>query len=185
MIPLLTLLAWLIWLIGYWNGGLKILTDIRAAQDARDRLLLIALSVMTALLVLGVFVAYLRGESNPNNFLMGNGLMFVVLGVSGTFYARWTLGRFWTAQNALQKNHQVVSNGLYGIVRHPIYVAAILLYAGTALVFLSPVIVALTWLIIAAYVLKTEREDRYLRACLPGYDRYAQRVAYRLVPLMW
>lgn len=184
-IPLLTLAAWLIWLIFYWNGGAKILVDIRAAQDPVDRVMLIALSLMTGAFVIGVFGAYLNGVATGAGLLVANGFMFVLLGVSGTFVSRWTLGRFWTAQNALQKNHRVVSDGLYGVVRHPIYTSALLLYLGTALVFLSLFTALLALAIIAVYVYKTYREDKFLRACLPGYADYTRRVPFRLVPLVW
>jgi protein-S-isoprenylcysteine O-methyltransferase Ste14 len=184
-IPLFTLLAWLVWLIFYWNGGVKILVDIRAAQDGHDRLVLIALSVMTAALVIAVFAAYLNGNVTANGMIAANGLMFVLLGVGGMFFSRWTLGRYWTAQNTVQKDHRVVTEGLYRVVRHPIYTAALLLYLGTALVFFSPLISALTCAISAAYVYKTYREDKYLCACLPGYTQYTRRVSFRLVPLVW
>jgi len=105
--------------------------------------------------------------------------------MSGTFYCRHYLGRFWTAEAALQALHQVVDSGPYGVVRHPIYTAAWVMYLGTGLVF------AIWWnwlacgLVMVAYILKARYEDVFLAANLPGYPAYQQRVRYQLIPGVW
>ena len=183
MAAIVTLTVWIVWLIFYWRGGLKTLKDIRAAEQPLDRVILIGITCLNIVLVLLLVETLLRGD--PSGALNWVGVGVAVLGVSGTFYARHTLGRFWTAQNALQTDHQIVSSGVYGIVRHPIYTACLLMYAGTWLVVGTPFALIVALAICALYVLKTVNEDRFLRASLPGYDAYAARVRYRLVPLVW
>ncbi|MBK9751095.1 MAG: isoprenylcysteine carboxylmethyltransferase family protein [Anaerolineae bacterium] len=186
MIALLTLTAWFVWLLIYWNGGTKALADIRAAQDPQDRLVLIGIGILTVLLSVVMLAVSISGDfASPNGQLAWNGFVFVALGMSGAFYSRWTLGRFWTAQNAVQTGHRIITEGLYGIVRHPIYASMILLFMGIALVYLSVPITLLAWGLIALYAYKTRVEDAYLQACLPGYARYSQRVSARLIPFVW
>lgn len=79
----------------------------------------------------------------------------------------------------------VISAGLYGVVRHPMYagalplMAAIPLALGSAwtLLLLIPLIAALCWRLID--------EERVLTRSLPGYADYCRRVPYRLVPGVW
>ena len=80
---------------------------------------------------------------------------------------------------------QVVQTGLYGIVRHPMYLA-------TLLMFLSMPLVLDSWwafwpmlLYIPVIVVRTIDEERLLRKELNGYEEYCQRVKWRMLPLIW
>lgn len=83
------------------------------------------------------------------------------------------------------RGHTVQTGGPYRIVRHPGYASIITTGIGAALLLGSP------WSLIPAafsasfYILRTALEDRTLRAELPGYQEYAQRVRYRLFPGVW
>lgn len=183
MFPLLTLLLWLVWLVGYWRGGLRILQDIRAAESTADRVLLALLSLVTAAQVISAAVQAVSTAAEPP--LAPFGLVLVLLGVTGTFYCRRVLGRLWTAQTALQPDHRVVDTGPYAVVRHPIYTMALLLYIGTALVFGSVWISLLAAAAVVLYVVKTANEDAYLTRHLPGYAAYREKVRRRLLPGVW
>jgi protein-S-isoprenylcysteine O-methyltransferase Ste14 len=83
------------------------------------------------------------------------------------------------------REHSVVSTGPYRHVRHPMYSGALLFFIGTSLLLgswggLVPVLV-LTLL----FGIRIPIEERVLRAGLDGYDDYAQRVRYRLIPFVW
>jgi protein-S-isoprenylcysteine O-methyltransferase Ste14 len=84
-----------------------------------------------------------------------------------------------------ERNHQVVSAGPYRFVRHPGYVAGILLSVSV------PLIVGSLWALIPAgmiallYVVRTALEDQTLRQELPGYDQYTTHTEHRLFPLIW
>lgn len=81
-----------------------------------------------------------------------------------------------------ERGHAVCDSGPYRIVRHPGYAGNILPLPGIVLALSSPwtLIPACIALVIA--VTRTALEDRTLRAELPGYQEYAQRVRYRLFP---
>jgi len=84
-----------------------------------------------------------------------------------------------------ERGHTVVASGPYRYVRHPGYVGTILFNLGT------PIILGSLWAIIPAWIgallilLRTWLEDRTLQAELEGYQDYAERVRYRLIPGVW
>jgi len=84
-----------------------------------------------------------------------------------------------------ERGHRVVTTGPYRLVRHPGYLAAILgalatpLMLGSAWTFAPAVLVALL------FAARTRLEDRALRRELPGYEGYARRTRFRLVPWVW
>jgi protein-S-isoprenylcysteine O-methyltransferase Ste14 len=101
------------------------------------------------------------------------------------FHCRTVLGSFWTAETALTNQHQVVDEGPYGVVRHPIYSFAILMYAGVGLTFFSWWNCLLAGLVVLGYFLKSNVEDQFLKENLPGYGEYSQRVKQRIIPGVW
>lgn len=111
---------------------------------------------------------------------------FVVLGSALTV---WSMGsnKYFSATVRIQKEreHAVASAGPYGLVRHPGYLAwcisapAIPLMLGS-LWGLLPALMGL-----CALVIRTSLEDRVLHEELPGYQDYARRVRYRLLPGVW
>jgi protein-S-isoprenylcysteine O-methyltransferase Ste14 len=85
----------------------------------------------------------------------------------------------------LDRGHVVETGGPYRFVRHPGYVGAILGAFASAVV-LGSLWALLPALVLAAlFVVRTALEDRTLRRKLPGYEAYAGRVRYRLLPGMW
>jgi protein-S-isoprenylcysteine O-methyltransferase Ste14 len=81
--------------------------------------------------------------------------------------------------------HRLVTAGPYRFVRHPMYVGAILMYPAMAFIFGSMWALALAAVIAALLVLRTALEDRTLRKELPGYEEFAARTQYRLMPGVW
>jgi protein-S-isoprenylcysteine O-methyltransferase Ste14 len=83
------------------------------------------------------------------------------------------------------RDQVVIDSGLYGRVRHPLYLGYILFLTGLGL-WLGSVVSALVMPIIAApIVARILIEEKTLRENLPGYAEYMTRVPYRLVPLAW
>jgi protein-S-isoprenylcysteine O-methyltransferase Ste14 len=71
------------------------------------------------------------------------------------------------------------------LVRHPGYAAALVLFFGMALALGSVWALLPAALASVLLILRTAWEDRLLRAELAGYDAYARRVRWRLVPGLW
>ena len=85
----------------------------------------------------------------------------------------------------VQENQKVIDTGLYGIVRHPMYSATLILFLSMPLVLGSvySFLIFLVYPFIIAYRIKNEEE--FLEANLNGYSEYKQRVKYRLIPFVW
>lgn len=85
----------------------------------------------------------------------------------------------------VQENQKVVDTGLYGIVRHPMYSATLLLFLSMPFVLGS----ALSFLCFLCYpvliIKRLKDEEVFLETELPGYKEYKQRVKYRLIPGIW
>lgn len=79
----------------------------------------------------------------------------------------------------------VVAEGLYGVVRHPMYLGIVIGFLGMPLALASWWALLPALAIGAAFVYRTAREDLMLHGKLPGYDEYAQKVRYRLIPGLW
>ncbi len=85
----------------------------------------------------------------------------------------------------VQENQKVIDTGLYGIVRHPMYSATLLLFLSMPLVLGSvySFLIFLVYPVIIAKRIKSEEE--FLEKELVGYREYKQKVKYRLIPFIW
>ena len=85
----------------------------------------------------------------------------------------------------VQENQQVISTGLYGIVRHPMYAATLLLFSVMPLVLASPISFLIMLLYIPIIHIRIKNEEKVLTEGLKGYAEYKEKVRYRLLPLIW
>ena len=85
----------------------------------------------------------------------------------------------------VQENQKVIDTGLYGIVRHPMYMATVIMFLAMPLVLGS----VLSFLIMLCYipiiVKRIGNEEQVLEKGLPGYREYKKKVRYRLIPGIW
>lgn len=83
------------------------------------------------------------------------------------------------------EEQQVISTGLYGFVRHPMYLGTCIMYS------LSPIALGSWWALIPALfivpvlVMRILNEEKVLAKDLPGYIEYMQKVKYRILPGVW
>ena len=85
----------------------------------------------------------------------------------------------------VQEGQKVIDTGLYGVVRHPMYSATLLLFLSMPLILGS----AYAFVIFLAYPLIISKrllnEEKFLERELKGYKEYKQKVKYRLIPFIW
>ena len=85
----------------------------------------------------------------------------------------------------VQENQKVIDTGLYGIVRHPMYSATLLLFLSMPIVLGS----VYSFLIFLAYPFiiakRIKAEEEFLEKELSGYSEYKKKVKYRLIPFIW
>jgi protein-S-isoprenylcysteine O-methyltransferase Ste14 len=84
-----------------------------------------------------------------------------------------------------ERKHRVVSTGVYGFVRHPMYLGALLMFVGTPLLLGSAVGLVLAAGMILLLAFRIVGEERVLAEELEGYSEYRKRVPYRLLPFIW
>ena len=85
----------------------------------------------------------------------------------------------------IQENQKVIDTGLYGIVRHPMYMATTILFLAMPLVLASPI----SFLIMLGYIpviaKRIKNEEKVLEQGLEGYPEYKRKVKYKMIPLVW
>lgn len=85
----------------------------------------------------------------------------------------------------VQENQKVVDTGLYGIVRHPMYSATLLLFLTMPLI-LGSIYAFLVFLAYPFIIAKRiKHEEEFLEKELSGYKEYKEKVKYRLIPFIW
>ena len=85
----------------------------------------------------------------------------------------------------VQEGQTVVDTGLYGIVRHPMYSATILLFLSMPLILGSPISFLIMLLYIPLIVKRIRNEEKVLEQELKGYTEYEKKIKYRLIPFVW
>ena len=85
----------------------------------------------------------------------------------------------------VQENQKVVDTGLYGIVRHPMYMTTLILFFSMPFVLGS----IISFIIMSAYIpilnKRMKNEEKFLIVNLAGYHDYMQKVKYRVIPYIW
>jgi protein-S-isoprenylcysteine O-methyltransferase Ste14 len=85
----------------------------------------------------------------------------------------------------VENNQTVISNGIYSLIRHPMYIGVIIMWMPI------PIALGSYWALIPmstipfALVLRILNEESVLRRELPGYKEYCEKTKYRLIPFFW
>lgn len=85
----------------------------------------------------------------------------------------------------VQKEQKVIDTGLYGIVRHPMYMSTLLLFLTMPLVLGSVISFAIMLLYIPIITKRIQNEEKVLEEGLDGYTEYKKRIRYKLIPYVW
>jgi protein-S-isoprenylcysteine O-methyltransferase Ste14 len=90
-----------------------------------------------------------------------------------------------TVRIQTERGHKVIDTGPYAIVRHPLYLGGLIMFAGVPLALGSYWALIPTAVGTVVIIVRTVLEDRTLQEELAGYKEYAARVRYRLIPGVW
>jgi len=85
----------------------------------------------------------------------------------------------------IQHEQKLIDTGLYSVVRHPMYLAATILYVASTLVLGSYYALIPMILLPFLLALRIHNEEKVLLKDLPGYEAYMKKVKYRMIPLIW
>ena len=85
----------------------------------------------------------------------------------------------------VQENQKVIDTGLYGIVRHPMYSATLLMFLSIPLILGSIISFAIMLAYIPIIAVRMNNEEKVLEEGLEGYKEYKQKVRYKVMPFVW
>ena len=93
--------------------------------------------------------------------------------------------RFASRTVEVEQGQTVINSGLYAIVRHPMYLGALLMCLSLPLALGSYWAIIPALLIIPVFVARIKNEEGVLVRELKGYREYLQKTTYRLIPRIW
>ena len=85
----------------------------------------------------------------------------------------------------VQEGQKVIDTGLYGIVRHPMYMSTLLLFLSMPLVLGSLISFAVMLVYLPIIALRMRNEEQVLEQGLEGYRDYKKKVRYKVIPYIW
>jgi len=193
--------------INYWNGWLfmgllfipmfiagvammikspdllrKRLNAKEKENEQKQVILFSGLMFLSGFIIAGLNYRY-NWITIPNSVVIISSIIFVLAYI---LYAEVLRENTYLSRTIeVQENQKVIDTGLYGIVRHPMYGATILLFLSMPLVLGSIIsfIIFLVYPLIIAKRIKNEEE--VLERELVGYSEYKDRVKYKVIPFIW
>lgn len=179
-VPMLVLGALLL-----WKAPALLEKRLSAKEQEKAQVVVVAVS---SLLFVAAFVAagldFRFNWTHVPTWLVC--LAAVIQLASYGLYAEVMRENAWLSRTVeVQENQKVIDTGLYGIVRHPMYTATILLFLAMPLVLGSWLSFAIMLLYPVVIFFRIRNEEQVLEAGLEGYMEYKQRVRYRLIPYIW
>lgn len=158
-------------------------SDVENRDDLSLKLLMIGNPLVY---VLSIGLSYGATGAFHSMALQMMGLLILIAGIAVRSLAIHQLGRFHTPNVAIRSDHQLKENGLYGYVRHPSYLGALIAFLGFAFALGNWLSVAVmltltTWL----YLYRIREEEAAMSAAFgEAFQRYASRTK-RLIPWIY
>ena len=85
----------------------------------------------------------------------------------------------------VHEGQKVIDTGLYGLVRHPMYMASVIMFLAMPMILGSPISLIIMLGYIPVIVKRIRNEEEILTAGLQGYKEYKTRVKYKVIPFIW
>ena len=162
---------------------LKSRLDAKEKED--EQKIVVILSGL--MFLIGFIIAGLNYRFNwielPNIVIIISSILFII---SYILYAEVLRENSYLSRTIeVQENQKVVDTGLYGIIRHPMYLSTIFLFLSMPLI-LGSIISFMLFLIYPFIIVKRiKNEEKVLEDNLKGYKEYKNKVKYRIVPFIW
>lgn len=158
---------------------------LNAKETENEQKKVIALS--SIMFVLGFIIAGLNYRYSwiviPNIVVIISSVLFILAYI---LYAEVLRENTYLSRTIeVQQNQKVIDTGLYGIVRHPMYFATILLFLSMPLI-LGSIFSFVIFLMYPFIIAKRIRnEEKVLEKDLVGYSEYKNKVKYKIIPFVW
>ena len=158
---------------------------LNAKETEKDQKLVILFSAI--MFISGFVVAGLNYRYNwfvlPNIVVIIASVIFLI---SYILYAEVLRENTYLSRTIeVQENQKVIDTGLYGIVRHPMYMATILLFLSMPLILGSIFSFAIFLVYPLIIAKRIKNEEEVLEKDLQGYTEYKEKVKYKIIPFIW
>lgn len=151
-------------------------------------------SVVSVLLILLLFGALFFlpfadrrsvGVMIDNQAVRWTGLVLAGLGLALIFWSGVALGKLYSPEVTIQKNHQLVTTGLYRYIRHPRYLGVILVAFGLSFLFRSWIGLAASIFVLGVISLRIKDEEAFMQQEFgPEWEAYCKQ-SWRLIPYLY
>ena len=157
--------------------------DVREKQSEQKTVIALSgLMFLAAFIVAGLNVRF-GWLVLPSWVSLAAAVLFLL---AYALYAEVLRENVWLSRTVeVQENQKVIDTGLYGVVRHPMYMATLLLFLSMPLVLGSPLSFVITLAYIPIIARRIRNEEQVLEEGLPGYREYKKRVRYKVIPHVW
>ena len=157
--------------------------DVKEKQSAQKGVIKLSGLMFIAGFVLAGLDHRFGWSKMPLGVMIGGGVLFLV---AYALYAEVLRENVYLSRTVkVEEGQKVIDTGLYAIVRHPMYMATLLLFTMMPLVLGS-------WFALIPFafypmiiVIRLKDEEELLTRELPGYAQYKQKVKYRILPYIW
>lgn len=191
IIEFLAVCGLIFWTVYSWGGGRLLLRELKESinlhylADGAMVILGVSGNILNIIYELGHFIlGWPTFRLHLPNSLRWMGILLFILGCAWVTWSKRTLGTAWTVLPQFPIEG-IRTRGPYAIVRHPIYVGAVVLYTGLLLGQSNAIGSFIFGAQIVGFIMKTSREDRFLSSRLSEYTAYKKNVRWKLVPGLW
>lgn len=153
-------------------------------QEPEQKVIISFLFVAFFLLVVLPPLDYRFGWSNMPWYVSVLGDIFIAISFY-IFHLVSKVNTYAAANVRVEEGQKVISTGLYGIVRHPMYFGALFLLIGTPLALGSWWSLFLVPIFLPILYFRMTNEEKVLKRDLRGYEEYTYKVRHRLIPYIW
>jgi protein-S-isoprenylcysteine O-methyltransferase Ste14 len=156
---------------------------MKEKEKAQRRYLMLSLPLYLIAFTMPGF-DYRFGWSDLPLWLVLAALVFMVGGYA-MFFSVMNQNRYASRVIEIQEGQKLIDTGLYSVVRHPMYLSMIVLYLSASLVLGSYYALIPMAVFLLTLTIRITNEEKVLFAGLPGYEAYAKKVRFRLIPFIW
>lgn len=162
----------------------RIQAGSRAEKERSQQMIQLLAAITFIALIILPAVDHRFGWSSMPPFLVATGDILVALGFLIVFFV-FKENTFTSATIEVSTEQKVISTGPYALVRHPMYIGALVMLSGVplalgswwGLLMIVPMTLVIVWRLL--------NEETFLAKKLPGYPEYRNKVRYRLLPFLW
>lgn len=160
------ILCWIIFL-GYWLISAFFVKKTAERSSSITWRLVILIGIIIVVFLVRIlphnYAQILITTIIPNTLTSAIiGSLIAIFGLGIAIWARTTIGRNWSGSIVFKKNHELVTNGPYRFVRHPIYTGMITMLIGASVYYGFTSIFLFTILVFASFVLKSRQEEKLM-----------------------